>query len=196
MKSLFAAVLAFLLLVAPAVAAPLAAYGKLPSIEQATISPSGHAVAVVVTNGEQRTVVVKDLDSDTVTLRGLLGDNKIRSVQWAGDKHLVVVASATLNAFELQDGFREWLFGNVIDLTTRKMTPMMRRSHKADMATIFDFPIVRTYRGEPAVFVQGVVFSGGRGHLSLFRIDLATGGDRLVAEGAPDTVDWTVDSQG
>ena len=33
-------------------AAPLEAYGKLPSIESATISPSGHAVAVVVTNGE------------------------------------------------------------------------------------------------------------------------------------------------
>jgi dipeptidyl aminopeptidase/acylaminoacyl peptidase len=195
-KSLLAAVLAFLVLAAPAAAAPLAAYGKLPSIEQATISPSGHAVAVVVTNGEQRTVVVKDLASDQVTLRGLLGDNKIRSVQWAGDKHLVVVASATLTSFDVQDGFREWFFGSTINLATKKLTPMMRRSQKADMATIFDFPIVRNYRGEPAVFVQGVIFSGGRGRLSLFRIDLETGADRLVAEGSPDTIDWTVDSQG
>ncbi|MBL8553251.1 MAG: S9 family peptidase [Phenylobacterium sp.] len=195
MKTLLAAVL-LLALAVPAAAAPLAAYGKLPSIEQATISPSGHAVAVVVTDGEQRTVVVKDLASGAVTLRGLLGDNKIRSVQWAGDRHLVVVASATLNSFDLQDGFREWLFGSTIDLATKKLTPMMRRSQKADMATIFDLPIVRNYKGEPAVFVQGVIFSGGRGHLSLFRIDLATGGDRLVAEGTADTVDWTVDSQG
>ncbi|MBL8769933.1 MAG: S9 family peptidase [Phenylobacterium sp.] len=180
---------------APAATAPLAAYGKLPSIETAVISPSGHAVAVVVTNGEQRTLVVRDLGSGAITLRGLLGDHKIRNVQWAGDKRLVIVHSATSNSFVVQNGFREWFFANMIDLTTKKMTPLMRNS-QADLSSIFDYPIVRNHRGDPAVFVQGVVFSAGRGRLSLFRIDTETGANRLVEEGSPETIDWVVDPEG
>jgi len=183
-------------LCAPVWAAPLEAYGGLPSIEQATVSPSGHAVAVVVTNGEQRTIVVKDLASDQVTLRGFVGDHKIRNVQWAGDKHLVVVASATTNAIDVMNGRREWFFGSIIDLTTKKLKPMMRNSEQADLSAIFDTPIVRTYRGETVVYVQGMVFSGGHGNLSLFRIDLDTGSNRLVEMGSADTVDWTVDAEG
>lgn len=182
---------------APSVAAaPLEAYGKLPSIESATISPSGHAVAVVVTNGEDRTIVVKDLKSGAVTLRGFLGAHKIRGVSWAGDEHLAVVYSGTFNTFEVDNGFREWFFGSTIDLKTKKIVPMMHNSQNADLASIFGYPIVRNYMGEPAIFVQGVVFSGGYGHLSLFRIDLETGANRLVETGADNTIDWTVDAEG
>jgi len=180
---------------APAAAAPLEAYGKLPSIEQAEVSPSGHAVAVVVTNGEQRNIVVKDLASGKITLNGFVGEHKIRNVQWAGDKHLVLVSSATTTAFNVVHGRREWLFGSVIDLTTQKLKPLMRNS-EADLSAIFDTPIVRNYKGEPALFVQGVVFNGGRGLLSLFRIDLDSGANRLVQTGSDDTIDWAVDTEG
>jgi dipeptidyl aminopeptidase/acylaminoacyl peptidase len=192
---LAAFILSLALGVAPAAAAPLSAYGRLPSIESAVVSPSGHAVAVVVTNGEQRTIVVKELATGQILLRGFLGDHKIRNVQWAGDKHLTVVSSATLTAFELRNGRREWFFGNIVDLTSKKMRPMMRNA-QADLSAIFDMPIVRNYRGEATVFVQGVVFSGGWGHLSLFRVDLETGGTRLVETGTADTIDWTVDTEG
>jgi len=180
---------------APAWAAPLAAYGKLPSIEQATVSPSGHAVAVVMTNGEQRNIVVKDLASGKITLNGFVGDHKIRNVQWAGDSHLVLVSSSTTTAFNLLYGRREWFFGSVIDLKTQKLKPLMRNS-EASLSAIFDMPIVRNYKGEPALFVQGVVFNGGRGQLSLFRIDLDSGANRLVETGSNDTIDWTVDTEG
>lgn len=176
-------------------AAPLEAYGKLPSMEYATISPSGHAVAMVVTNGEQRTIIVQDLASDAVTLRGFVGEHKIRNVQWAGDDHLVLVASATLNDMSISNGFREWFFGSSIDLKTKKLKPLMQNA-KADLTAIFDTPIIRSYRGEPSVFVQGVVFGGGRGQLSLFRIDLETGANRLVQMGTEYTTDWAVDSEG
>jgi len=195
-SSLFGAVAAALMLAAPAAAAPLEAYGKLPTIESATVAPDGHAVAVVTTNGEQRTIVIKDLTTGAITLRGFVGDHKIRDVQWAGNDHLLVVASATLNSFEVEDGYREWFFGSTIDLRTKKLTPLMRNAEKADLSAIFGYPIVRTYRGETAVFVQGIVFGDGRGLLSLFRTDLETGATRLVQTGSPDTVDWTVDAQG
>ncbi len=184
-----------LLTLQPAAAAPLEAYGRLPSIEDVTISPSGHAVATITTDGEKRTLVVRDLATNTITLRGYMGDHKIRNIQWAGDNHLVVVSSTTSRAFNVTNGFREWFFGNVIDLKTKKLKPLMGQS-KADLNAIFGFPEVRIYQGEPTVFIKGVVFSGGEGRLSLFRVDLDTGANRLVRTGASDTIDWTLDAEG
>ncbi|MDZ4373724.1 MAG: S9 family peptidase [Phenylobacterium sp.] len=193
--TLLASFLVGLVAAGAAQAAPLEAYGRLPSIEQASISPSGHAVAVVVTNGEHRNIVVKDMTSGEVLLNGFVGDHKIRNVQWAGDKHLVVVSSATQTAFNILNGRREWMFGSIVDIAAKKLRPMMRNS-EADLGAIFDMPSVRNYRGQPAVFVQGVVFSGSRGHLSLFRVSLDGGANRLVTTGGPETIDWVVDPEG
>ncbi|HEY0650551.1 S9 family peptidase [Phenylobacterium sp.] len=176
-------------------AAALSAYGKLPSIEQAEVSPSGHAVAVVVTNGEQRNIVVKDLASGAVLLNGFVGDHKVRNVQWAGDQHLVLVSSTTTTAFSIQNGRREWYFGSLIDLKAKKMRPLIRPT-ESSLGAIFDTPIVRIYKGEPHVFVQGVVFVDSHGRLSLFRVDLDQGSSRLIETGSVDTVDWVVDSEG
>jgi dipeptidyl aminopeptidase/acylaminoacyl peptidase len=179
----------------PAAAAPLAAYGRLPTIEEATVSPGGGAVALIVTDGEKRTLVVRDVASDTVTLRGALGDHKIRSIQWAGDKHIVVVSSTASRDFNVQNGFREWLFGSVIDLERKKLKPLMAAS-KADMNAIMGYPIVRLYQGQPAIFVKGVIFDSGQGRLSLFRVDPDNGVSRLVATGSEDTIDWALDANG
>lgn len=180
----------------PAAAAPLAAYGKLPSLEAASISPSGRAVALVVTNGEQRTIVVKEIETDTVTLRGFVGDHKIRDVQWAGDDHLVVVASVAQNSLELQNGFREWFYASSIDLKSRKLTGLLRNAERADMRVIFGQPIIRNYQGQPSVFIRGVTFVGDRGQMALFRVDLASGATRVAEEGSRNTVDYVVDPDG
>jgi dipeptidyl aminopeptidase/acylaminoacyl peptidase len=189
------AMLALVLMAAPATAAPLSAYGRLPSIEDVTVSPSGHAVAMVVTNGEQRIIVVQETASAAITFRGFVGDHKVRELQWAGDRHLLLVSSATTTAHNIQNGRREWFFGTSIDLMTKRIRPIMRNT-QADLNAIFGAPMVRVYKGEPAVFVQGVMFLGNRGRLSLFRYDLDSGGNRLVETGAEDTIDWLVDAQG
>jgi dipeptidyl aminopeptidase/acylaminoacyl peptidase len=189
------AVLALILLAPPAWAAPLSAYGKLPSIDQAVVSPSGHAVALIVTNGEQRNIVVKDLASGDITLNGFVGDIKIRNMQWAGDKHLILVSSTTAGDAGIVHGHREWFYGTLVDLAAKKVKPLMRNS-TADREALLATPVVRTYKGETSVFVQALVFNGSEGLTSLFRIDLASGANRLVATGAADTVDWVVDEQG
>lgn len=176
-------------------AAPLEAYGKLPSIESAVISPSGHAVAVVTTDGEQRTIVVKDLASGNLTFRGFLGEHKIRSVQWAGDGHLLLVNSAYSTAFSVVHGRREWFFGSTIDIAAKRLRPLMRNA-AADLTAIFGPPLVRKRGEEISVFTQGIVFSGERGLLSLFRYNLDSGSSRLVETGSKDTIEWIVDGEG
>ena len=52
-------------------------------------------IAMAVTNGEKRTIVVQDLASEQVVLRADTGDVKVRRIQWAGEGHLLIVTSVT-----------------------------------------------------------------------------------------------------
>lgn len=182
-------------LAVPAVAAPLDVYARLPSIEAASISPNGKALAIVATDGEKRTILVQDLATGTFTTRASTGAVKVRAVRWAGDGHLLLVTSVTASPMFILNARREWMLGFSYDLKTNKVKPLLRSTNDA-MNTIFDMPVVRTYKGEPTVFVQGVKFVSGRGRLSLYRVNLDTGDSRLVEEGDDDTRDWVVGSDG
>ena len=73
-----AVITALFLAAAPVIAAPLEVYGKLPSIEQAALSPDGSLIAVALTAGEARSITIiraKD-KSPVVTLKA--GDTKVR----------------------------------------------------------------------------------------------------------------------
>lgn len=190
------AVLVAACFVMPASAAPLSAYGKLPTIEAATVSPGGSSLAVVTSDGEKRTIVVHDLASEVVLLRGFVGDQKIRDVQWVGEQHLLVTTSMTATSFAIRDGRREWFFGNVIDVKARKIRPLMAASKKADLQSIMGVPVVRVVGGKPFIFAKGIVFSGDRGYLSLFRIDPTTGANRMIEQGSVDTINWLIDADG
>ena len=182
-------------LCAPAMAAPLEAYGKLPSIESVALSPSGHATAIVITNGEERMIVVRDNATGKVIQRAATGSVKVRDVSWADDKRLLLVTSVTHAPADLRNARREWTMAFSLDIDTRKVKPLLS-DVEGGMNTIFDAPVIRTYKGERAVFVQGVKFSGGQGLLSLFRVDLDTGRSRLVELGTNDTQDWVVGPTG
>ena len=70
-------------------AAPLEAYGELPSIEQIAISPSGKLLAIDITKGEQRNVLIQDVASRKIVTGFQAGTVKIRGLEWAGDGHLI-----------------------------------------------------------------------------------------------------------
>jgi dipeptidyl aminopeptidase/acylaminoacyl peptidase len=177
-----------------AAAAPLAAYSKLPEFEAAAISPSGHAVAMVVTNGEQRVIMVRDLKTGKFISRTATGDVKVRQVRWADDRRLLVVTSVTAAPMDLMTSKREWYMGFIVDLQSQKIMPMLRDVQYA-MNTIFDMPVVRTVKGEPMVFVQGMRVAG-QGRLSLYRVDLDNARSKLVGEGGDNTRDWVVGIDG
>lgn len=183
-------------LIAPAAwAAPLEAYGKLPSIEAVALSPDGKSAAFVVTNGEQRIIAIQDMTSGKFTKRAGTGTVKVRYVRWAGDKHLVIVKSVTSTPMDVITRQREWMMGFSFDVATGKATPLMT-GVDSSLNTIHDLPVVRDYKGEPTVFVQGVKFVGGQGVLSLFRVDLDRTATKLVETGIQDTRDWVVGPDG
>lgn len=180
---------------ASAAAAPLEAYGKLPTIESANVSPSGHAVALIVTNGEERMIVIQDLATKALTYRAATGKAKVRYVRWAGDEHLIIVTTITASPMDVISTQREWAMGFRLDLKRKKVTPLLNDADRA-MNTIHGLPVVRVQGGEPVVFLQGIQFVNNEGRLALFRVDLGSGRSKLVEVGAPDTRDWVVGPDG
>lgn len=75
-------------------APPLSVYGKLPGFEMAAISSSGDHVALIGTVGEERRLIVLDKELKPVKT-ALVGDAKIRRLQWVGDMAVLLEQSNT-----------------------------------------------------------------------------------------------------
>lgn len=73
---------------------PLSAYGELPDIEDAALSPSGARVAALLTIGENRMIAVIQNQTELVN-RINVGDMKIRSFEWIGEDRLLLIYSQT-----------------------------------------------------------------------------------------------------
>jgi dipeptidyl aminopeptidase/acylaminoacyl peptidase len=181
---------------AAAHAAPLEAYAKLPTIEDVSLSPSGTQLAVAVTDGETRTIAVSDLATHKLTFKARTGAQKVRDIMWAGEKHLLLITTATDRPLYLSGSRSEWWFAENIDLATGKGRPLIGDIDMT-MNVIQDYPVVRDVAGQATVFVEGVSFvRSNQGHLSLFRIDLDRPASRIVETGAEDTRGFVIGPDG
>lgn len=73
---------------------PLSAFGALPDVEDAAISPSGNHVAVLLTQNGKRVIFMFDENMKLVRQVGV-GDTKVRSIDWIGDDSLLLLSSKT-----------------------------------------------------------------------------------------------------
>jgi len=190
--------LALALTAAPAFAAPLEAYGKLPSIEDVAISPDGARLAMIATDGEKRSVAIEDLASHKLEANLQAGDAKLRAILWVGPNHLAVIRSVT-SGIRLGDSFvigvrGEHVMGFDYNLTTRRAHGLMSNTPSA--SNFFSSPRVRTANGEPALFVDAAFFRESRSEDSVYRLDPETGRGQLVEEGRPQTAEFVLDASG
>ena len=120
-RVLFSSVFALLaspLLASPAFAAPLEAYGKLPSVESMAISPDGVRLAMVTTDGEKRTISVQNLAQHKVERVLAAGDAKLRGLMWADPDHLVVLRSTTAEITGFTTAHSEFVMGFEYDMVS------------------------------------------------------------------------------
>jgi dipeptidyl aminopeptidase/acylaminoacyl peptidase len=185
-------------------AAPLEAYGSLPTIEQVAISPGGDLLALEFIKGEQRSIIVQSLAEKKIVTGFKVGDAKIRGLAWAGDGHLIFTASTTGRIEGLMGYRSEWFFANDFNLATHKLAPLLTDSDQS-LNAIAGPPVVRVLGGKPFVFVAGIHMvntSTGSdviehtGELALFRIDLRDDRSTLVVQGGPNTGGFEVGADG
>ena len=197
------AMFAAIWLAAPAAAAPLSAYGGLPSIESVEISPDGATLALIVSDGEQRTLVIKPAAGGAAKSYGV-GSAKVRRLDWVGSEHLIISASQTAAVMDLIGPRREYTLGYDFNLATQKLRRLMERAPAgpqtgthfrdqsagsiwATMNVLAGPPEVRSIRGEPTLFLKGITFESNQGVLTVFQSNLKTGAMKVVEIGDPDT---------
>jgi dipeptidyl aminopeptidase/acylaminoacyl peptidase len=191
----FAAALVFCLAGAPSAAAPLAAYGQLPSIETAALSANGAMLAMVATDGERRMLTVRKVGESKNVLSVMAGQAKVRDLRWVGADHLLVSISVTASLPDVMVRRSEWVEVLDLNLKARTQTNLLGTVQDSIRAAITT-PQIRFIGGQPIAFLQAFHFVDNTGRVSLYRVNLANGLIQLVAVGKPETNGWLVGRDG
>lgn len=185
---------------------PLDAYGELPGIEDAAISPSGKLVSTVSRVQETRTLMF--LDNRMELLRILsVGDLKVRSIEWIGEEAVLFVSSETE---ELGFGFTadsyEAVSAMIVPLDEEKEMEVVFADSKGIVDSIFGRHGIRFVHGTWTGFFGGVALErstfGGRylahARPTLFAVDLEENKAEKAAHHALANHwrDWLIDSDG
>jgi dipeptidyl aminopeptidase/acylaminoacyl peptidase len=175
-------------------AVPIATYGGLPSVEDVALSPDGSRVAYVRTEGDLRVVVVATV-ADRKMIRWVkVGEEKLRSLEWADDDTVMLTTSVT----DTMRGFRhEWFMLRVYSVSRNEVRSLPGKPLETDsddhvMNTVVGEVMVRRIDGHTVLFVPGIDLNQG---VALFRCDLTTRSTSVFRVGSSET-SWLVDSQG
>lgn len=191
---------------APPAPLPLDIYGDLPAVEDLAIPPGGDGLAFFGKIRGERLLVVAGPDNKAA-FTARIGEAKVRSIAWAGDKFLVTTISATQKlGMDFTTSKHEFYGAMVLSVDDQKTFSVFEGRQKMGQA-IFGSYGTRLIDGKWTGFFGGVELeNGGRGagyYLSnanpaLFQVDLASGSFRKVAPAAPDghSREWLVDAQG
>jgi dipeptidyl aminopeptidase/acylaminoacyl peptidase len=185
-------------------AAPLEVYGRLPHLENLALSPDGSRVAFVKTEENTRVVAVVALGKHEVLGGVRAGDQKLRSIGWADNDHLLIVISVTAVPRGFIGDPSEWYQMQVYDLKTGKLfvvpPPGGPFSDAEWMNTIRGHVMVRHIKDRTVLFVPGLQLmrEPGRDRLvpALIQVDLQTQHAHLVRPGGLGNLAWIVDDGG
>jgi dipeptidyl aminopeptidase/acylaminoacyl peptidase len=176
-------------------AVPLAVYGGLPSVEDVALSPDGTRIAYVRTDGDTRIIFVATVADRKVIRWVKIGEEKLRSLDWADDDNVMVTSSVT----DSMQGFKdEWFMLRVYSISQNAVRSVpgevlemgMQGSHVLN--TVVGEVMVRRIEGHTVLFVPGIYLNQG---FALYRCDLVTGRTTVFRVGDAYT-SWLVDSKG
>ena len=144
----------------------LIAYGELPSFSELTLSPDGSRVAYIGTVGAERHMLVKSLADGQKLADFTEGKGqKLRSLQWAGNDHILTKLSMTLNPFWWGVDRDEYFGVIATDLKTGKAWDVLEfPGGAANNAGRFNLASgrvrVREIGGEIWLFMNGFFYAG------------------------------------
>jgi dipeptidyl aminopeptidase/acylaminoacyl peptidase len=187
----------------PARAAPpsVEAYGRLPAIESMQLSPSGKLVAYISTDHDTRVLVIgppggQPLDALKV------GTAKVRDVRWAGEDHVIVTLSATINLGFFLGWEHELDSVIVVNPKTHKTIPIFAGVRRVAPAVFGQYGIAQAdghwygYYGGITVQTTGNTHEIDHGYADLYRVDLDSGAVGYVTGGNERGDGWLVNGQG
>jgi dipeptidyl aminopeptidase/acylaminoacyl peptidase len=183
--------------VVAAAAAPVEAYGRLPSIERIALSPDGSRIAIVTTVSEVRLLTIINLKDGIPITKVRVGDARLRGMLWADDRHLLMETASSVMPYGLEGERVEWNLLNVFDVQTQKAVTLLDhvRGDIRTMNTVYGPLVVQRQGEETLLYVHGFYISG-KTQPGLFRINLTSGTEVLIRKGDNTTGEWVVDDNG
>jgi dipeptidyl aminopeptidase/acylaminoacyl peptidase len=178
-------------------AIPLAAFGRLPSLEDVAISPDGTKIAFVKTNGESRSLVVAPLTKPEIIGGVRVGDTKLRDVAWVDDDNIIATVSSTSPPpFGFTGATREWYQLVNFNLSKLKLNPLtFEVDHVDTFNSITGGWSLRDRSGHSMLFASGYCVRDAT-IPCLFSVGYPERRTRLIDEAAEPDTQWLLDQSG
>ncbi|MBS0360858.1 MAG: hypothetical protein JSR98_05730, partial [Proteobacteria bacterium] len=209
MKALLAASAALATMAAPAFAdpPPASAFGRIPAIVTATVSPDGKHIAILGGASDQRFVSIATIDQpDLPTVP--LGDVEGVGLRWIGNDYL----AARIAIFDKVANRQQYRFERNISISAKGEVLNVLMGKDSLSHYIIRQPVLGVTNTPAKALVEGLLLnSGPSGDINtrlarkgvdnpfvaaLFSVDPQTGVGVLVERGDYDTEAWEVDSSG
>jgi dienelactone hydrolase len=189
---------------------PVEDYGKLPGVEQVEVSPSGGRYALVVKDGDKRSLAILTSDNQVIEAKNL-GMTKVEGLEWAGDDHLLIFVSSTVQLGMFFSESKAELGGAVVvDIPHHKAfsvfsPPSQKRVAHTVVGAYGTARIDGRWYGYFGGYTYNADTSGGarlnqddegRLYPDLYRVDLDTGDFTLASRGQPGVDGWLVSPSG
>ena len=178
---------------------PIDAYGRLPAVEDVSLSPTGQRYAVITVVGGDRRLVAMTVDGSKVLFAGDLGKTKARAVEWADEDHLLVSLTATAKlGIEFTRTINELEAVVVINVKTQKRFGVFKGRYGVAEAVWGEYGLA-TFGGHSYGYFGGTSYvEGYMEHVfpDLYRVDLDTGDLLVAAKGGENTDGWLVSPTG
>jgi dipeptidyl aminopeptidase/acylaminoacyl peptidase len=207
MRLFASAAVAALLACAPAMAAPppASAFGRIPAVVDAELSPSGQRIAILGGAADQRILSIATIDQPGLPILQL-GDVEVVNLTWAGDAYVL----AKVAYWEKVDAKRSYRLERHIAVTPEAKAVSRFLDTRSTFAFMATQPLLGVTNSPPrALVLELTSTTGATGTmdtrmkrkeadvaLAVWSVDPATGAGKLVQKGDADTITWEVDSAG
>lgn len=191
---------------------PASAFGRLPAIEDAAISPDGQTIAYLGGTADHRVITIAPIDSAKAAAVDI-GHAEVRNIRWAGNGYVLVRASVLFKFVNAAAGGK---FAYHLDrdfvLTTQGQIKGSLLEHASVSNLSTNLPIVHVvHTPKPVALVRGLEATNAvhvtddtrlaekdrsMTVLALWRVDLDSMTNQLVERGVEDTDFWDVDALG
>jgi dipeptidyl aminopeptidase/acylaminoacyl peptidase len=201
MRRVLLALLVWVSLSGMAKAAPAVEdYGRLPAITHVSLSPSGDRIALVADSADGRRLFVKSVATGDFLLSLPLKGIRFAGVQWAGDDHLILYTTITL---DWAQGFGNRFMtqaarASMVNLTTHKAFDLFGKDGDVVNA-VFGAVHTANVGGTWYAYAEGLPAGRCRdciGDPILYKVNLDTGERTVFARGNDLTDGWFVGPTG
>lgn len=185
---------------------PASAFGRIPTVDDAAISPDGRRVAILGGAGDQRMVSIATIDDPNLPVLPM-GEAEAVSLSWAGNDYVL----ARLAYWEKASPRLAYRFERNVSINTSAKA--VARLLDGDEASryLIEQPVLGVTVGPPAkAYVMGMAFIEAAGALdtrikrkndtsivpALWSVDPATGRGVIVEKGDSDTAGWELNTAG